>query len=44
VQCRVIFWGARDKDCAGMARLESAGLPCYRSTRETVAVAAALAS
>lgn len=41
-QTRVVFWGARDQDCAGMAVLESAGLPCYRSTRETAAAAAAL--
>lgn len=41
---RVVFWGARDKDCAGMATLESAGFPCFRSTRETVAAAVALRS
>lgn len=41
-QCRVVFWGARDKDCGGMARLEGAGFPCYRSTREAVAAAVAL--
>jgi acetyltransferase len=39
---RVVFWGARDKDCAGMATLENAGFPCFRSTREAVAAAAAL--
>jgi len=43
-QSMAVFWGSRDKDCAGMARLESAGLPCYRSTRETVAAAVALSS
>jgi acetyltransferase len=40
----VVFWGARDKDCTGMATLESAGFPCFRSTREAVAAAAALRS
>lgn len=38
----VAFWGSRDKDIAGMGVLEKAGLPCYRSTREAVAAAAAL--
>jgi len=27
---RIVFWGARDKDCAGMATLENAGFPCFR--------------
>ncbi len=39
---RIVFWGARDKDCAGMTTLENAGFPCFRSTRETVAAAASL--
>lgn len=39
----VAFWGSRDKDTAGMAKLEFAGLPCYRSTRDTVAAALSLA-
>jgi acetyltransferase len=39
---RIVFWGARDKDCAGMATLEAAGFPCFRTTREAVAAATAL--
>jgi acyl-CoA synthetase (NDP forming) len=39
---RIVFWGARDQDCAGRATLESAGFPCFRSTREAVAAASAL--
>jgi acyl-CoA synthetase (NDP forming) len=38
-----IFWGARDQHCSGMELLEAAGLPCFRSTRETVIAARALA-
>ena len=42
-QSTVVFWGARDQDCGGMHVLERAGLPCFRSTRETAAAAIALA-
>jgi acetate---CoA ligase (ADP-forming) len=42
VPSMIVFWGARDRDCAGMNVLEEAGLPCYRSTREAVAAALAL--
>jgi acetyltransferase len=38
----VVYWGARDSDCAGMRILESNRIPCFRSTREVVAATRAL--
>jgi acyl-CoA synthetase (NDP forming) len=38
----VVYWGARDSDCAGMRTLESNRIPCFRSTREVVGAARAL--
>lgn len=39
----VVFWGSRDADLAKMAPLQAAHIPCYRSTRDLVQVAAGLA-
>jgi len=38
----VVYWGARDADSGGMRTLELAGIPCFRSTRETVGAARAM--
>jgi acyl-CoA synthetase (NDP forming) len=42
-QSYIVFWGSRDQDLAGMTKLESAGFPCFRSTREAAVAATALA-
>ncbi len=39
-----VFWGSRDDALVNMRVLESAQLPCYRSTSETVSAASAHAS
>lgn len=39
----VAVWGSRDEDATGLATLQAAGVPCYRSTREAVRAAASLA-
>lgn len=38
----IAYWGSRDCDLAAMSTLQTAGIPCYRSTRETVDAAAVI--
>jgi acyl-CoA synthetase (NDP forming) len=37
-----VFWGSRDGDLEPMRRLQSVGIPCYRSTTAAVKAVAAL--
>jgi acyl-CoA synthetase (NDP forming) len=37
-----VFWGSRDSDIEPMQRLQSAGIPCYRSTTSAVDALVAL--
>jgi acetyltransferase len=38
-----VYWGSRDRDLKPMQRLQSAGIPCYRTTVAAVNAAASLA-